>query len=150
MSLAEPRLVDAPAQPVLQLRLEVAPDGLGPAVGDALSRLTAHAIARGLGLGPTFVRRGAPGRVTVGVCVAASAEDQGEFELAELPESKLACAVWTGAFESLDDGHAALKTWAEAAGHTAAGAPWDVPITGPKDVARADEARTQLYLPLRG
>jgi len=135
----------APRQPVLQVRLGADAD-LCTAVAPALDRLLSHVLSAGAGIGPSFLRRA---DAVVGVCLPAPVEAAEGLEGAELPEGKLACAVWTGDFASVPEGLAALEAEARRQGLEPAGAPWEVPLTGPSDVARPEDARTQLYLPVR-
>lgn len=149
MSLGPVHFEDAPAQPVLQVRISQTGSALGPAVGEAHARLLQAALAAGRGPGPLFLRRSERG-ATAGVCLSEPLEGVEGTEPAELPASKVACAVWTGDFASRPAGLAALARAVAARGATPRGPGWEVPLTGPSDVARPEDARTQLYLPIEG
>jgi effector-binding domain-containing protein len=115
--------------------------------------LVGRARAHGLSPGPTFVRRlssvGDRATVQAGVCLRGrSAEVGAPVEAGALPKGKLACAVWTGSFDSRPEGHAALESAAKQAGLSPTGAPWEIDLTGPTDVDDASEVEAKLYLPV--
>ena len=151
--LTSVELMDVPAQPTLSVRLEAAPDALGPALGAALARVMNHVLAQGAGARAPFVRRvrRTADRVEVlaGVCLAAPVEAAGELELGQLPKARVARALYQGRYADLDEGHRALLSWARDHGLAAAGPPWEIHLTGPTDVSDDAHAEAQLYLPVR-
>lgn len=148
MSLSPIAVKDAPSQPVLQRHLPGPDSEIARHLGPALSQLTSIALGHGAAVGATFLRRLEAGAVA-GLCARVEADVEGA-ERAELPAGKVACAVWTGDFSSRREGLSALEAAARAQGLTPTGAPWEVDLTGPHDVERPEDARTQLYLPVEG
>ncbi len=53
-----------------------------------------------------------------------------------------------GAYDKLNDAHAAVQVWIEEQKLRGAGAPWEVYVTDPADVPDPANWRTDLFWPL--
>jgi AraC family transcriptional regulator len=149
------------AQPVLVARRRVKRSEIAAAIVEVLPRIFQYAQQHGLALeGHPFTRYvdvGA-GLLTIepGIRVAGGGlgrapqgqpQDGGVVE-DTLPAGPAATTMHAGPYESLSEAYAALETWMEAQGRTAAGAPWESYITDPAQHPDPKDWRTEVSWPV--
>jgi effector-binding domain-containing protein len=142
-------------QPVLSVRVQVAPAELEARMKEILPRLVAHALANGIELaGPPFARYFARSaeRIDFEAGVPTRKEQPGNPDLGitagALPAGPAIATVHQGAYERLPEAHAALARWAAAHGKQPGGAAWDLFLTNPLQEPDVARWRTKVFLPL--
>ena len=139
-------------QQVLLIRAETTPAGIGPTYRDALAELDGYLEAKGIEpAGPPFARFPVytPDRVVmeVGVPVGSRVGGQGRIEAGDLPGGTVATTVHVGSYKNLGAAHAALTEWLGSKGKTG-GAPWEIYLAGPPEIAESSLWRTQIVYPI--
>jgi len=139
-------------QPVLLIRAETTPTGIGPAYRDAVVEIESYLGAKGIEpAGPPFARFPiyTQDRVVMeaGVPVSSGVGGRGRIEAGELPGGAVATTVHVGSYKSLGAAHAALIDWLGSNGK-GGGAPWEIYLAGPPEIADSSLWRTQIVYPL--
>ena len=147
---------EIPEQPVLVVRRRVKPSEVAATLGEVLGYVFAHAQQNGIALagqpltryvewGPGLwtIEAGMP--VTAHVC---ESPVESEVRTATLPGGLVATTTHTGAYDKLNDAHAAVQQWIEAEGLTPAGAPWESYTTDPADYPDPKDWKTEIYWPV--
>jgi effector-binding domain-containing protein len=142
-------------QPVLTMRMQVAPAELEARMKEIMPKLVAYALANGIELaGPPFARYFARSseRIDFEAGIPTLKEQPGNAALGitagALPAGPAIATVHQGAYERLPEAHAALARWARANGKQAGGAAWDVFLTNPLQEPDPARWRTKVFLPL--
>jgi effector-binding domain-containing protein len=139
-------------QPVLLIRAETTPTGIGPTYRDAVLEIESYLGAKGIEpAGPPFARFPiyTQDRVVMeaGVPVSSGIGGQGRIEAGELPGGAVATTVHVGSYKNLGAAHAALTEWLGSNGKRG-GAPWEIYLAGPAEIADSYLWRTQIVYPL--
>jgi len=142
-------------QPVLVVKRRVKPTEIAATLAEVLGHVFVHAQKNGIALaGQPFTRylEWGPGLWTIeaGLQVAAhaGAGSEGEIRPETLPGGLVATTVHSGAYDKLNEAHAAVQQWIEAEGLRAAGAPWEVYVTDPTDYPDPKDWKTEVFWPL--
>jgi effector-binding domain-containing protein/dienelactone hydrolase len=145
------------AQPVIVVRRRIKPSDVAATLAEGLGQVFAHAQQYGIALaGQPFTRylEWGPGLWTIeaGMPVTAhSCETPGGVDVypGALPGGWVATTTHTGAYDKLNEAHAALQQWIESEGLAAAGAAWEVYTTDPADYPNPKDWKTEIFWPVR-
>ena len=142
-------------QPVLLVRRRVPRPDIAKALAEELGRVFLHAQRNGAAItGQPFARYldWGPGVLTLEiglpVATAVDAASAADIRNETLPGGPVATTTHMGAYDKLNDAHAAVQVWIEEQKLRAAGAPWEVYVTDPADVPDPASWRTDLFWPL--
>ncbi len=154
-------LVELTLQTTLVVRARCAPEALGRKLGEMLPAILGVVRARGLRLGGApFTRYLAMDagmfEIEAGLPVLESlpagteeATPSGVTVLVSaLPAGPAATTVHEGPYQQLGAAHEALRGWAQANGHTAAGGGWESYVSDPAEEPDPSKWRTAVFLPL--
>jgi effector-binding domain-containing protein len=139
-------------QPYLGKRFSAPVGEIGSGVQQGYAELFAKlGAARVAPMGPPFVIASAPQQgamdIELGVpCAAPPAA--GELYAGTLPGGRAAVTTHRGPYDAIGPTYEALSTWIFANGHTPSGAPREVYLNGPDDVASPDQYLTELVWPI--
>lgn len=143
-------------RPVLVVRAETAPQGLGDLIADVLPRVRAYIESHGIEpSGPAFMRyldMTNQFAIEAGWPVAAPIEGKGDIEQSELPGGKAITALFTGPPGMVGIAWSAVSEYATANGYAPTDGwigkgGYDVYVNDPAIVG-IDNAQTRLYLPI--
>jgi effector-binding domain-containing protein len=140
------------AQPIVTIRQETTPEGLGAAFRELLRTVHDYLERRGVQpSGPSFgiFHTYEPGRVDMqaGFPVGEAVEGEGRIEAGELPAGRVAVAVHEGSYDTIGAAHEALDAHVhDRGGHGAS--PREVYLTGPGDDPDPSKWRTEVVYPL--
>jgi effector-binding domain-containing protein len=143
---------DEEAQPVVTIRQETTPEGMGAAFRELLPTVHEYLERRGVQpSGPSFgiFHTYEPERVDVqaGFPVPEPVEGEGRIEAGELPAGRVAVAVHEGSYGTIGAAHEALDAYIhERGGHGAS--PREVYVKGPGDDPDPSHWRTEVIYPL--
>lgn len=138
-------------QPYLGKRIHAPVGAVGNSVQNGYADLFAKlAVAAVVPAGPPFLiasdPQGGEMDIELGVpCVAPPAA--GDLHAGTLPGGRAAVTTHRGAYDAIGPTYEALATWIVANGHTMAGPPREVYLTGP-DVAGPEAQVTELIWPI--
>lgn len=131
------------------------PAEIAATLGEVLGHVFQQAQSNGMALaGQPFTRYfdWGPGLLTIeaGMPVAAHAggSPAGDVRAETLPGGLAATTMHIGAYDKLNEAHAAVQQWIEAEGLNAAGAPWEVYVTDPADFPDPKDWKTEIFWPL--
>lgn len=139
------------SQPYLGKRVHALVGDVGSGVQQGYAELFAKLAAAGVApTGPPFLVASKPDHgameIELGVpCAAPPAT--GELYAGTLPGGRAAATTYRGAYAAMGPTYDALSQWILANGHTMAGPPREIYLTGP-DVASPEEQVTELIWPI--
>ena len=142
-------------QPVLVTKRRMKQSEIAMNLGEMFGRVFQFAQQSGLALaGPPFARylEMGPGLMTVQAgfpVVAAPPAAPEDLAADTLPDGLAAMTVHAGAYDRLQDAHAAIQEWIEAERLTPAGAPWESYVTDPGQHPDPKDWKTEVYWPVR-
>jgi AraC family transcriptional regulator len=142
-------------QPVLVVKRRIKPSEVASTLAEVLGQVFLHAQGDGIALaGQPFTRylEWGPGLwtieaglpVTANSVTASSAPVQAEM----LPGGFVATTTHAGAYDKLNEAHAAVQQWVQSEGLTSAGAPWEVYTTDPADYPDPKDWKTEVFWPV--
>ena len=143
-------------QPVLVVRRRIKPSEVAATLGEVLGYVFTHAQQNGIALAgqplTRYVEWG-PGMWTIEAGMPVTAHFcesplESEVRSATLPGGLVATTTHTGAYDKLNEAHAAVQQWIEAEGLTPAGAPWESYTTDPADYPDPKDWKTEIYWPV--
>ena len=141
-------------QPVLVTVRRMKQSEIAMNLGEMFGRVFQFAQQRGLALaGPPFARylEMGPGLMTVQAgfpVIAASSAVPQDLAVDTLPGGLAVMTVHSGAYDRLQDAHAAIQEWIEAERLTPSGAPWESYVTDPGQYPDPKDWKTEVYWPL--
>src|SRR6185437_2225745 len=144
-------------QPVLIVRRRVRRSDIARTLAEQLGRIFQHLHSSGAVIaGQPFTRylEWGPGVLTleIGLPIAhpskEGCEPAGDIRADTLPGGQVAATTHMGAYEKLNEAHAAVQVWMEENNLRAAGAPWEVYVSDPADVPDPANWRTDIFWPL--
>lgn len=135
------------------VRMEVAPDALSAAIGDAIGEIEARMaeagvdvagppFARYLGFSPTCIE------AEIGCPVWRPAPHAGRVFPGRLPGGRAASVVHVGPYDGLEHTYDRLQAWLAAAGIAATGPMWEVYWSDPQSEPDPATWRTEILVPL--
>lgn len=142
-------------QPVLVTKRRMKQSEIAMNLGEMFGRVFQFAQQSGLALaGPPFARylEMGPGLMTVQAgfpVVAAPSAAPEDLAVDALPGGLAANTVHTGAYDRLQDAHAAIQQWIEAERLAPSGAPWESYVTDPGQYPDPKDWKTEVYWPVR-
>jgi AraC family transcriptional regulator len=154
--MAEPRyeieVRDVPAQPMLSIRQETTPQGMGAAFRELLPVVHEYLERRGVEpAGPSFGIFHAYERDRVdfqaGFPVPEPLKGEGRIEAGEIPGGPAAVAVHVGPYDTIGAAHDALEGFVRDRGGPG-GPPREVYVTGPGQERDSARWRTEVIYPL--
>jgi len=129
---------------------EVAPDEIGPFIGQGLEKVSAALSQVGaFPVGPPFARYDMLGErfaIDVGFPCGASGVDGGDVRMTQLPAGLAARTMHVGSYRAVAGAYAALEQWIRDNGYQPAGMPWESYLDGPD----AEKPRTVITWPIEG
>lgn len=138
---------------VAVVRVDLAPEALPTAIGEAIGEIEARMTEAGVELaGPPFARylSLSPTRIEaeIGCPVWRPAPHVGRVYPGQLPGGRVASIIHVGPYDTLEDTYTRLTAWLADAGIQGSGPMWEVYWTDP--VAEPDPAtwRTEILIPL--
>jgi len=150
-----PKLVDTEAKLTAVIHLEIQRDQMpthfGPATEELLSVLATQQIEP-QGAAFAYHFRMPPGRFDfeVGFIVDATVVASGRVKASQLPATKVARTIYSGAYEGLHDGWEQLDTWLDSQGLQRAEELWEHYVIGPQTTTNPEEYKTELNRLLAG
>lgn len=144
-------------QPVLIVRRRVRRTDIARTLAEQLGRIFQYLHSSGAVIaGQPFTRylEWGPGVLTleIGLPIAHPLKEgsaqTGDIRADTLPGGPVAATTHMGAYEKLNDAHAAVQVWMEENNLRAAGAPWEVYVSDPADVPDPANWRTDIFWPL--
>ncbi len=147
---------EIPAQPVLVVRRRIKPSEVASTLAEVLGYVVQYAQQNGIALaGQPFTRYldWGPGLWTIAAGMPVTAHSGGtapggEVRADTLPGGLAATTIHAGAYEKLNEAHAAVQQWIEAERLTQAGAPWEVYVTDPADYPNPKDWKTEVFWPI--
>jgi AraC family transcriptional regulator len=143
---------DVEPQPIVSIRQETTPAGLGAAFRELLPVVHEYLQKRGVEpSGPSFgiyhVYETERVDFEAGFPVAEPVEGEGRIEAGEFPGGRAAVVVHEGPYDTIGAAHEALDAFVHERG-THGGSPREVYRTGPGDESDASKWRTEVIYPL--
>ena len=143
---------ELPRQPIVSIRQETTPRGLGAAFRELLPVLYAYLEDRGVrAAGPSFgifhAYEADRVEVQAGFPVPEPLEGEGRVEAGELPGGRAAVAVHVGPYDTIGAVHDALERFVGERGGSG-GPPREVYWTGPGQESDPARWRTEVVYPL--
>ena len=139
-------------QPYLGKRFRTPTSGVGSGVREGYAELFAKLAASGVTpVAPPFLVASPPraGAMDIELGVpCASPPAAGDLFAGTLPGGRAAVTTYRGPYDAIGPTYEALSRWIFTNGHTMAGPPREVFLTGPEDVASPDEHVTELVWPI--
>lgn len=138
----------------LVIRRKTSAADIAKTLAEILPAVFAYATKNGIPFaGPPFTRYLTTGRgllgIEAGLPIAAGGRGEGEIVVTELPGGTAAVAIHAGAYETLEQTHAAVERFIDANGHESAGGPWETYLTDPGDKPDPADWRTEVVYPLK-
>ena len=139
-------------QPYLGKRFRAPTGDVGRGVQQGYAELFATLAASGITpVGPPFLIASQPqdGAMDIELGVpCAPPPVAGALFAGTLPGGRAAVTTYRGPYDAIGPTYEALSGWIFANGHTMAGPPREVYLTGPEDVASPDQHVTELVWPI--
>jgi AraC family transcriptional regulator len=140
-------------QPVLVVESRVKPSEIAATLASALGLVFQHGQVSGAAFaGQPFTRYldWGPGIITMeaGMPIAAPGTTGGEVRADMLPGGLVATTIRMGAYDKLNEAHAAVQVWIEEQGLKPGGAPWEVYVTDPADYPNPADWKTEIFWPI--
>lgn len=140
-------------QHTMTIRVTVKRSELGDTFGIILPEVWAHLQKLGTTpVGPPFALYHSFSADSVdvegGMPVATATEGAGRVKSSQLPAGHVAATWHVGPYDSLAEAYTALDAWVEEQGREAAGAPWEIYWTDPKEVPDPARWRTEVFQPI--
>jgi effector-binding domain-containing protein len=152
----EVRTKELAPQPIVAIRLRTRLAEVGSEAGRAFGELFAHLGRAGAAPAgpPMALYHGAPGEdehVDVEFCVPVSRPMSGVGRISgrELPGGAAAYTLHCGPYDAVGPAYGALQRWIQEHGHEGSGAPREIYLVGPQQVADPAQLRTEVQWPIR-
>ena len=151
--LDTPQITQTKAQQAAVIHITVPRAEIQRVMGPGLQELMATVAAQGITpTGPWFTRHlRRPAEAfdfEIGVPVSTAVSAAGRVKPGQLPATRVARAVYRGAYEGLGRAWGELDTWLKANGHKAGQELWEVYAAGPESNPDPATWRTELNRPL--
>lgn len=151
--LESPRIETLARQRAAVVRLRVAPDRIGTAMGPTIAEVFEEVQRQGAApLGPVFAHYlhhdASSFDLEIGAVVDREVARAGRVGPGALPAAEVARAVYHGGYEGLADAYGELRAWIAAQGRAPAEDMWEVYLTGPEAGTDPSTWATECFWPL--
>lgn len=143
-----------PAHAAAVVRARATADTMADTVGASFAAIGAAIQASGATFaGPPFFTMSAPAddeptEIEVGFPVAAPFTDRDAVMGIEVPAMTVAAAIHRGPYDQAGPVYQAIEAWIQEHGHAGVGAPREVYLNSPGDVASPEEYLTEIQFPI--